>query len=83
MLLDEIVQMKTDEIERDEPDIDEKDYARELEAFIKSLEKEFDFMNSEPWENSDFDSDNEINPLDTLDSLGRYISSSSAKHTGQ
>jgi len=83
MLLDEIVQMKTDEIERDEPDLEEKDYARELEAFIKSWEKAFDFINSEPWENSDFDSDNEINPLDTLDSLGRYISSSSAKQPGQ
>ena len=45
MLLDEIVQMKTEEIERDEPDIEEQDYAKELEAFVKSWEKEFDFIN--------------------------------------
>ena len=28
-----------------------------------------------PEENSDFDSDNDVNPLDSLDSLGRYYSS--------
>jgi len=42
---------------------------------VKSWEKEFDFVNQNPEDNSDFDSDNEINPLDTLDSLGRYMSS--------
>jgi hypothetical protein len=45
MLLDEIVQLKTEEIERDEPDIEENDYAKELEAFVKSWEKEFDYIN--------------------------------------
>ena len=37
--------------------------------------KEFDRLNPSPEDNSDFDSDNEINPLDTLTSAGKYISS--------
>jgi GTP-binding protein len=41
---------------------------------VDSWEKEFLFVNQAPEENSDFDSDNEVNPLDTLDSLGRYTS---------
>ena len=72
MLLDEIVQLKTDELERDEK---QGDLEGEMEEFVKSWEKEFDFVNQNPEDNSDFDSDNEINPLDTLDSLGRYMSS--------
>ena len=43
--------------------------------FIKAWEKEFDAVNEDPEDNSDFDSDNDINPLDTLDSLGRYYNS--------
>lgn len=43
--------------------------------FIREWEKEFDRFNDNPEENSDFDSDNEINPLDTLTSSGRYESS--------
>ena len=75
MLLDEIVQMKKDELEREEPDLEKNDYSKEIEEFVRSWEKEFQFVNQNPEENSDFDSDNEINPLDTLDSLGRYMSS--------
>jgi len=67
--------VKKEELEREEQDIDKDDYAREIEEFVKSWEKEFEFINKDPHENSDFDSDNEINPLDTLDSLGRYMSS--------
>lgn len=62
----------------DEEDMKEFDPAMELEAFIKSWEKEFDGVNRNPEENSDFDSDNDINPLDTLDSLGRYYNSQEA-----
>ena len=50
-----------------------------MEEFVKAWEKEFDSVNGNPEENSDFDSDNDINPLDGLDSLGRYYSS--AKQT--
>lgn len=51
------------------------DPAKELEEFIRAWEKEFDEVNGDPAENSDFDSDNEVNPIDTLDSLGRYYNS--------
>ena len=76
MLLDEIVAVKKEEMEK-EPDVKEEDYHTEISTFVKSWEKEFDFVNQTPEDNSDFDSDNEINPLDTLDSLGRYMSSTS------
>ena len=54
------------------------DPTKELEQFVKSWEKEFDIVNGDPGDNSDFDSDNDINPLDTLDSLGRYYNSREA-----
>jgi hypothetical protein len=73
MLLDEIVQLKKDELDKEDPEMETQDYTKEIEEFVKSWEKEFDFVNKDPHENSDFDSDNEINPLDTLDSLGRYM----------
>ena len=74
MLLDEIVKLKTEELERDG---DSDEFSKDLEVFVKSWEKEFDFVNADAADNSDFDSDNEINPLDTLDSLGRYTSAPS------
>ena len=49
-----------------------------MKGFIREWEKEFDRVNTVeklPEENSDFDSDNDINPLDQIDSLGRYTSS--------
>ncbi len=42
MLLDEIVQLKTDELEQDEK---QGDLEGEMEEFVKSWEKEFDFVN--------------------------------------
>ena len=51
---------------------------RELEEFVRSWEKEFDEVNGSPEDNSDFDSDNDVNPLDSLDTLGRYYSSKQA-----
>ena len=51
------------------------DPSKELDLFIKTWEKEFDKVNGNPEDNSDFDSDNDINPLDSLDSLGRYYNS--------
>lgn len=47
----------------------------ELKEFIRQWEKEFNYVNMNPEDNSDFDSDNDINPLDTLDTLGRYSNS--------
>lgn len=82
LLLDEIVTLKKEEIERDSAIEARKskepvaDYTEELREFVDSWQREFDAANSNPEECSDFDSDNEINPLDTLDSLGRYVSSS-------
>ena len=85
--MDEIVELKREELQKfnKEDSIDaaeeqmdpEELAARDLEEFVKQWEKEFDFVNANPEENSDFDSDNEINPIDTLDSLGRYINSAS------
>ena len=77
LLLDEIVQTKKIEMERETAE-DENEARTELKEFIGSWEKEFDLVNQDPEECSDFDSDNEINPLDTLDSLGRYMSSKSS-----
>ena len=45
MLLDEIVQMKSEEMERDEPDLEKGDYTKEIEEFVRSWEKEFMFVN--------------------------------------
>ena len=87
MLLDEIVEMKKDELDQALEKVDKKelkeeqeeDFSQDLEHFIKAWEREFDRVNATaqnpPEENSDFDSDNEINPLDQLDALGRYASS--------
>lgn len=47
--------------------------------FIKQWEKDFDRLNQDPEENSDFDSDNDINPLDTLTFEGGYASSKKQK----
>lgn len=55
------------------------DLTKELEEFVRAWEKEFDSVNGNPEENSDFDSDNDVNPLDSLDNLGRYYSSERAK----
>lgn len=46
----------------------------DLKEFVKQWEREFDYINMNPEDNSDFDSDNDINPLDTLNSLGQYSS---------
>ena len=44
MLLDEIVAVKKEEMEK-EPDVQEEDYHMEISTFVKSWEKEFDFVN--------------------------------------
>ena len=82
MLLDEIVELKREEIfaaaesqEVDQEDDDPFDPHKELELFVRAWEKEFDAVNGDIEDNSDFDSDNDINPLDTMDDLGRYYNS--------
>lgn len=47
----------------------------ELEMFIRQWEKDFDRSNKNPEDNSDFDSDNDINPLDSVNQHGEYTSS--------
>ena len=37
--------------------------------FVRQWEKDFDRANPDPAENSDFDSDNEINPIDSINQL--------------
>jgi GTP-binding protein len=55
----------------------DEDSVRELDVFIKTWEKDFEKMNENPEENSDFDSDNEVNPIDTINTNGRYVQSQS------
>lgn len=89
MLMDEIVELKkaeldaeADVLEQEAKDNDtEIDLGRELEEFVRAWEKEFDSVNADAIHNSDFDSDNDVNPLDSLDDLGRYYSS--AKRSGR
>jgi GTP-binding protein len=82
MLLDEFVDMKQKEIDREAEKVPEEeldDYeeieTRDLESLVSQWNKEFDRANQDPEDNSDFDSDNDINPLDTLTSAGTYTSS--------
>jgi len=49
--------------------------AKDINVFMSSWNKEFDRLNPNPEDNSDFDSDNDINPLDTLTPAGKYTSS--------
>ena len=86
MLLDEIVELKKAELDEQAEKLYEEakdndteiDLSRELHEFVKAWEKEFDEVNGSPEDNSDFDSDNDVNPLDSLDSLGRYYFSGRA-----
>jgi len=66
MMLDELEELR--ELAEGEMDVNKHDFN------AKELANEFDFLNPEPEYNSDFDSDNEINPLDTLTKVG-YSSS--------
>ena len=83
MLMDEIVELKQAELDAEAEKLYEEakennadiDLSRELEEFVRAWEKEFDVVNGNPEDNSDFDSDNDVNPLDSLDNLGRYYSS--------
>jgi len=87
MLVEEIVELKKAEFDTEADHLFEEaaknntqiDLSKELEEFVRAWEKEFDSVNGNPEDNSDFDSDNDVNPLDSLDSLGRYYSSGSAK----
>ena len=87
MLVEEIVELKKTELDKEAEELFKEaalnntqiDLSKELEEFVRAWEKEFDQVNGNPEENSDFDSDNEVNPLDSLDSLGRYYSSGAAK----
>jgi hypothetical protein len=75
MLLEEVIGHKEEEIDKGEYSSTEEDPAVEMEMFMRQWEKEFERLNPNPEENSDFDSDNEINPLDTLTPAGKYVSS--------
>ena len=87
MLLDEFVETKEKELERmesrEEQGITAKDFddleAKDIETLINQWNKDFDRVNPEPEDNSDFDSDNDINPLDTLTPAGKYTSSKQAQ----
>ena len=71
--MDEILETKKD----DEVSKAFKDEENDMnmDEFINDWKREFDILNPNPEENSDFDSDNEINPLDTITNTGQYKSS--------
>ena len=77
MLMDEYVKDKEEQMAGPEGGKDEEDgdNAKDIETFVEQWSKDFDKLNANPEENSDFDSDNDINPLDTLTSSGKYTSS--------
>jgi len=66
-MMDEIVQFKLDLAE------DEKyfssDSDNDLEHFVRQWERDFDHANPDPMNNSDFDSDNEVNPVDNINQV--------------
>jgi hypothetical protein len=84
-MLDEFVEIKEKELDRLEKQEEEgvptnskgkdEDEARDIETLINQWNKDFDRVNPDPEDNSDFDSDNDINPLDTLTPAGKYTSS--------
>jgi hypothetical protein len=84
-MLDEFVEIKEKELDRLEKHEEEglpasskgkdEDEARDIETLINQWNKDFDRVNPDPEDNSDFDSDNDINPLDTLTPAGKYTSS--------
>lgn len=49
---------------------------------MKSWEEEFDKLNPEPEDNSDFDSDNEINAVDSLTQPPKRVINLSEKKAG-
>lgn len=74
MLLEEVIDHKEEMMETGEQSQEEEDVG-ELEVFIRQWEKDFVKLNPHPEDNSDFDSDNEVNPLDTITAAGKYVSS--------
>ena len=86
--MDDIVRLKVDLMDRERKEDEDEDTPNrkgqepetddDLELFVRQWEKDFDRSNQNPEENSDFDSDNEINPLDGIDKLtGKYRSTQS------
>lgn len=67
-MIEDIVQWKLSQIEQEmkKDDFEEVDPEKELTEFVRQWEADFNFANQDPENNSDFDSDNEINPVDTL-----------------
>lgn len=85
-LLDELVDFKIEEVKKqdkkkeDDPNhVIEEDSDDDLEAFVRQWEKDFDRSNPNPEDNSDFDSDNDINPIDGINQHGEYISKTSSQ----
>lgn len=77
MLLDEFIDShKNDPDSQQKGNIEDEEIdINDLNTFINQWSKEFDRLNPDPEDNSDFDSDNDINPLDTLTPAGKYVSS--------
>ena len=84
MLMEEFIQAKREELKQQEEhpeqkSEDESGELQDLEQLVSQWSKDFERLNPDPQDNSDFDSDNDINPLDTITAQGRYASSKQAQ----
>lgn len=77
MMMEEVMSHKEEHVKQqaDEGESISDDDVSDVISFSREWNKEFVRLNPNPEDNSDFDSDNEINPLDTLTSAGKYVSS--------
>lgn len=73
--MDEIIDVRLDQRKKDMLNDKITDTEKDLEMVIRAWEKDFEAMNPDPQENSDFDSDNDINPIDSISTDGKYFSS--------
>lgn len=78
-LMDEIIDVRLDQRKKDMLNDKITDTEEDLEMVIRAWEKDFEAMNPDPQENSDFDSDNDINPIDSISTDGKYFSSTKSQ----
>jgi hypothetical protein len=73
-MMDEIIDWRIGKRGAEKEEDKVSDTEDDLEHFVRAWEKEFDRLNVNPEENSDFDSDNDINPIDSVNKDGSYFS---------
>lgn len=74
--MNEIIDLRIEQREKLKEQEKKEDTEDDLEVFVRAWERDFDRMNPNPEDNSDFDSDNDINPIDSVNQDGKYFASS-------